>query len=123
MTTPEPHTLVSDRQRRPRLLAMVILAVGLGVAALGASGLAQWQAAAGDTSFLSQKCVLCGRAFAEKLAQLCSSCDRGKCFKCGAAFPSVAARLCSGCDKGKCVDCGRAFPSKAARLCNGCANR
>ncbi|NBW85357.1 MAG: hypothetical protein EBR23_00640 [Planctomycetia bacterium] len=123
MTTPQPHTLVPDLVRRPRLLALVILAAGLGLAALGAGGLLPRQVAAGDTSFLSQKCVLCGRAFAEKLAQLCSSCDRGKCFKCGAAFPSVAARLCSGCDKGKCVDCGRAFPSKAARLCNGCATK
>lgn len=123
MTTPQPHTLVPGLARRPRLLALVILAAGLGLAALGAGSPSPRQVAAGDTSFLSQKCVLCGRAFAEKLAQLCSSCDRGKCFKCGAAFPSVAARLCSGCDRGKCVDCGRAFPSKAARLCNGCATK
>jgi len=70
----------------------------------------------------SQKCVLCGRAFAEKMAQLCSTCDRGKCFRCGAAFPDKVARVCSSCFKNKCINCGRSFPDKAARLCNRCAN-
>ncbi len=69
----------------------------------------------------SQKCVLCSRAFADKLAQLCSTCDKGKCFKCGAAFPTTVARVCSTCHKDKCINCGRAFPDKAAKLCNTCA--
>jgi predicted nucleic acid-binding Zn-ribbon protein len=79
-------------------------------------------AAAEAAAMQSQKCVLCGRAFADKLAQLCSSCDRGKCFKCGGAFPDKVARVCSGCFKNKCINCGRAFPDKAAKLCNRCAN-
>ncbi len=77
--------------------------------------------AADASAMQSQKCVLCGRAFADKLAQLCSSCDRGKCFKCGAAFPAKVARVCSSCFKNKCINCGRAFPDKAAKLCNRCA--
>lgn len=122
MTTRHPSAPVS-RHRRPGRFVLVILAAGLSLVALGGGGSPRRQAAAGDTALASQKCVLCGRAFAEKLAQLCSSCDRGKCFRCGAAFPSVTARLCSSCDKGKCIDCGRAFPSKAARLCNNCSNK
>ena len=73
-----------------------------------------------STALASQKCVLCGRAFAEKLAQLCGSCDRGKCFKCGGAFPDNVARLCSSCHKNKCINCGRAFPDRAAKLCDRC---
>ena len=107
-----------------------------GAAALGAlcvSALALTAAGPGPTgaavpggpdvaAMQSQDCVLCGRAFADKMAQLCSSCDRGKCFKCGAAFPDKVARVCSSCFKNKCVNCGRAFPDKVARLCNRCAN-
>lgn len=104
-----------------------------GAAALGATCIAALVLtaagppdAAGDTTadvaaMQSQKCVLCGRAFAEKLAQLCTQCDRGRCFKCGAAFPEKVARVCSTCDKGKCISCGRAFPNKAAKLCTRCA--
>lgn len=79
-------------------------------------------AATEPAALKSQDCILCGRAFADKLAQLCSNCDRGKCFKCGAAFPDEVARLCSSCFKNKCVNCGRAFPDRAARLCGRCAN-
>lgn len=102
--------------------AMVVVCVAA-LVLTGAGPTDGLEATADDTvALVSQKCVLCGRAFADKMAQLCSSCDRGKCFKCGGAFPDVVARVCSSCDKGKCVDCGRAFPDKAARLCSRCAN-
>jgi len=102
--------------------AMVVVCVAA-LVLTGAGPIDGPEATADDTvALVSQKCVLCGRAFADKMAQLCSRCDRGKCFKCGNTFPSVVARVCSSCDKGKCVDCGRAFPDKAARLCSRCAN-
>ncbi len=102
--------------------ATAILAIGSAAFMLGTLG--ETEAAWDSTdraAMQSQKCVLCGRAFAEKLAQLCSQCDKGKCFKCGAAFPEKVARVCSTCDKGKCISCSRAFPDKAAKLCNRCA--
>jgi hypothetical protein len=115
---------VVPHRRRPRFG----LAGAAATVAAVVSALALTAAGPGDASreaaaaMQSQKCVLCGRAFAEKMAQLCASCDRGKCFKCGGAFPDKVARVCSSCFKDKCINCGRAFPDKAAKLCNRCVN-
>ncbi len=110
--------------RRPYGVAGVTLLFAISITALMV-GAFDATGVAGDSTDLaamqSQKCVLCSRAFADKLAQLCSTCDKGKCFKCGAAFPTTVARVCSTCHKGKCINCGRAFPDKAAKLCNTCA--
>ena len=120
---------VVQQSRRPRFGlagAAALGAICVSALALTAAGpTAPDLAASGGPDVVamqSQDCVLCGRAFADKLAQLCSTCDRGKCFKCGAAFPDRVARLCTSCFKNKCVNCGRAFPDRAARLCNRCAN-
>ena len=101
---------------------IAVCVTALALTAAGPAGVSDTPAvAAADTTALaSQKCVLCGRAFADKLAQLCSSCDRGKCFKCGGAFPDNVARVCSSCHRNKCINCGRAFPDRAAKLCDRC---
>ena len=113
--------------KHPRLgLAGVAAMAAVCVTALALTGAGPADDAATPgadaTAMQSQKCVLCGRSFADKLAQLCSTCDRGKCFKCGGSFPDKVARVCSGCHKNKCISCGRSFPDKAAKLCNRCAH-
>jgi hypothetical protein len=110
--------------RRPRFgLAGAAAVVAACVSALALTAGGPGDAALEDAATMqSQKCVLCGRAFADKLAELCGGCDRGKCFRCGGSFPDKVARVCSSCFKNKCVSCGRAFPDKAAKLCGRCAN-
>ena len=113
--------------KHPRLgLAGVAAMVAVCVTALVLTGAGPADDAATSgadaTAMQSQKCVLCGRSFAEKLAQLCTTCDRGKCFKCGGSFPDKVARVCSSCHKNKCISCGRSFPDKVAKLCNRCVN-
>lgn len=113
--------------KHPRLgLAGVAAMVAVCVTALALTGAGPADDAATPgadaTAMQSQKCVLCGRSFAEKLAQLCTTCDRGKCFKCGGSFPDKVARVCSSCHKNKCISCGRSFPDKVAKLCNRCVN-
>jgi len=103
------------------MVAICVSALALTAAGPGGDPTAPAVAVA-PAALKAPKCVLCSRAFADKLARLCSTCDRGKCFSCGAAFPDEVARVCSTCDKGKCIGCGRAFPDKTARLCNRCSN-
>jgi len=95
------------------ILALALTSGGPDTAAADAEQLA---------ALATQKCVLCGKSFADKLAQLCTACDNGKCFKCGSSFPDKVARICSSCDKGKCINCGKSFPTKAAKLCSRCGN-